>query len=254
MAGVTVLGYGGGIEGLIGAFMVSQMVYLIILRYLHAGLRFFALLNPNALQPLLKQSWPYLLVALLTLIYIRVDLVIITHWLGAASAGYYSAAYRFLDAAGLFPGALAATQTPIFARLGQDKRLLRERYKTLFMGCAALGAGMAAFLFFFADSLILFLYGPSFIPATEVLQILSLAAFFTFIHSVNVAFVFSLDKGKAVAGLSLATAGLNVGLNILWVPAFGVIGAAWATVIGDLVSFLLFYRMAKIHLSDKGPF
>ncbi len=251
VTGLILLKNGSGITGLIVGLLISQIIYLIVLSLSLPGPISPSPLHINDIKPLLLQSCPYLLVALLALIYARVDLIIITYWLGEKATGHYSAAYRFLDAAGLFPAALAVTQTPIFARLDQDGANLRDRYKNIILSCSFLGGVTAISLLIAAKPLIYFLYGPAFAPASDVLRVLSLAAFFIFIHSANVSVAFSINNGQAVAWWSLVTAGINLCFNLLLIPTIGIVGAAWATVIGEAASFVLFYRFLQPYILER---
>ena len=45
--------------------------------------------------------------------------------------------------------------------------------------------------------------------------------------------------------IGLAAAVLNVLLNILWVPRYGIVGAAYSTVISFMLMFILIYSFSK---------
>jgi O-antigen/teichoic acid export membrane protein len=132
--GLFLLNRGLGIIGLLEAFLLSQIIYLVLIRIFISDRLLSIDFDFGQIKLFLAKSWPYFIIASLALVYSRVDLVLIKHWLGESSAGYYSAAYRFLDAVNIFPAALALTQTPLFARLGREGAGGWEKYRTLLAG------------------------------------------------------------------------------------------------------------------------
>jgi len=62
---------------------------------------------------------------------------------------------------------------------------------------------------------------------------------------VSVAPIFYKKKTFAMPAITLCAAALNIGLNLLWIPAHGMMGAAYATVVAFAVLFGLTHLVAQ---------
>jgi O-antigen/teichoic acid export membrane protein len=96
--------------------------------------------NPPFILMILKKSAPFALLALLMVIYYRIDSVLIERLLpentGNVQAGIYAQAYRLLDAAGMIAFLFAVLLLPLFARMLKQKlsveSLVRLSFSLLF--------------------------------------------------------------------------------------------------------------------------
>ena len=83
------------------------------------------------------------------------------------------------------------------------------------------------------------LYSEAFCPAVEALQALLVG-----IVALSAGRVLSNDlagRGRPILNAygGMATVAVNIVLNIIWIPRFGIVGAAWASTVSYFVSFLL---------------
>jgi len=90
---------------------------------------------------------------------------------------------------------------------------------------------------FFSEPVVMLLFGSVYAESVPVLQVLMWSAVLvilrgTYRQGLNAANLQRFDL--RCAGLS---AGVNVGLNVALIPTFGVMGAATATLLGELVWF-----------------
>jgi O-antigen/teichoic acid export membrane protein len=213
----------------------------------HSNLRLkFTLRNPGAaLRPALTLGTSH---GLATLNY-NFDTIVIGLMLSPMMVGLYNAAYKPVTVLLAMPTTYFIGLFPALSRAhAQNQESFRE-IATRSFGLAALGAvplGIGAF--FLAAPIIKFLFGPAYADAAMVLQILSWSAVLvilrgTFRQSLNAA-------GKA--GLDLRCAGsavlLNVILNLLFIPRYGIIGAAVATLISEVHWFSLAYYYFTHHI------
>ena len=92
-----------------------------------------------------------------------------------------------------------------------------------------------------SKDLILLLYGEKFHNASNGLIILLLGFIFMFLNHVLHAILISIDHQKILAPLVFIGLTTNVGLNLVFIPRYGFLGAASATVIGSMAAFTLGY-------------
>ena len=164
--------------------------------------------------------------------------------------GLYNAAYKPVTVLLAMPTTYFIGLFPALSRAHtQDQESFRE-IATRSFGLAALVSmpiGIGAL--FLAAPIISFLFGPAYASAAAVLQILSWSAMLvilrgTFRQSLNAANKSALDlRCASVAVL------VNIILNLLFIPRFGIIGAAVATLISEVIWFSLAYYCFTRHIS-----
>lgn len=83
--------------------------------------------------------------------------------------------------------------------------------------------------------------GPEYAgPSGEVLWILSLALTFAVGYQVVVATMMGLSKHKGLVPAFIVEAICNIGLSVMWIQQYGIVGVAWGTTIPRLIASLLF--------------
>lgn len=180
--------------------------------------------------PMARSCLAFMLVEGATLLYHRVDIIMLQAMRGPAETGQYAAAYRFLDGVILLAAPvgvvlmrrlrLARRERPAFAAL------LRRACLAMLLGAAVLEAGALAL----GTPLMLATFGPDYAPAGALMPTLFAALAFILPNSVLTQAAVADNRERLYALAALACAGVNVGLNLLMIPGLGAAGAAWATV------------------------
>jgi O-antigen/teichoic acid export membrane protein len=176
---------------------------------------------------------------------------------GLSAAGLYLLAVNL--ASGVFMVAMGMQKAwlPFFMREDRDRGSLgweRVRKLSFFsisvVSCAAVGVGVLAPEFVKLGSLF---SENSYAAAATVVPILGFGAFLRSYYLVTSAVVMA-DKGMArwIAGATLPAAALNILLNTLWIPEYGMVGAAWATFTSHCLAMALTVLMAR--KARKVPF
>ena len=94
-----------------------------------------------------------------------------------------------------------------------------------------------------SQRIILFVYGNSFENSTISLQILVWALLFIFVNYIIGNLLNSIDKQILFTYTTGFCAILNIGLNFLLIPRYSYIGAAIATVLTELVNFIILFSL-----------
>jgi O-antigen/teichoic acid export membrane protein len=103
-----------------------------------------------------------------------------------------------------------------------------------------LGFLLASILWVFGQDLVLFLYGSEFISSVLPLRLLALLIPIRFItNSLAVALTASNRQEKRTLAITL-TAVLNIGLNLVLIPRYQIMGAVYATIITESILFVMF--------------
>jgi O-antigen/teichoic acid export membrane protein len=83
----------------------------------------------------------------------------------------------------------------------------------------------------YASAILGFVFGKGFANAASACVLLMWAEFFLVGNMIGQAALIAAGKEKWTLALTLAAAGLNVFLNVLLIPRYGYIGAAWASLV-----------------------
>ncbi len=178
----------------------------------------------------LKVSLPYVAVTGLTILLTQMDILMIGHILGTEQAGLYATAAKVALLA-IFPViAVRARFGPMAAKLfaeGKTAELQSRMNVATLLSVAACAAMLAVILP--GRSLILGLFGPDFLPGGEVVVILTLAYLaYSLMGAVEMFFLVGpFERMNAL--VSALTLGINLILNLILIPRFGIEGAAVAT-------------------------
>src|SRR5207249_1710635 len=83
-----------------------------------------------------------------------------------------------------------------------------------------------------SPEVVLILAGPQYGAATQVLPVIAFASVFQGLYTLLVTVVFLMKRTARLALLTISSAILNIGLNLVLIPRIGIMGAAWSTLAG----------------------
>jgi len=236
--------------GAVLALFLSQLIYcggwLVVVRNQWSN-QDLKQVSRGQMKLILKGSLPYGLLAVMGLVYFRIDTVLLTYLRGSYETGLYALGYKFLEGVVFIPSSLAVVVFPALVLLHQGKMVDVRKFATkliIVMG----GFGLLVMLgFIFGLPVLIDNFLPAYRPAIGTVQILALAIPAMFIHVPLSQVLLSSDKYlRHILVLSLLPVSLNIGLNLIFIPTYGYIAAAWVTVFSDILSLgLLLLVMRK---------
>jgi PST family polysaccharide transporter len=190
---------------------------------------------------LLKEAFPLLLASLAAMIYMRADVLILASLKGYGLAGIYSAAAQITEACALLPVALSPALLPVVVKWQTaGLAFYRRQFEKLFLAASLLGIFASVILTLTAPILIHVVYGPSFALAAKILTVHAWSAVFIFIGIIQTGYEVTARLTWWTAARTALGAITNVALNFMFIPRFGAIGAAVATLIAFAGSGFLF--------------
>ncbi len=168
-----------------------------------------------------------------TLLLLRADTVMIEHMRGRHEAGIYGAAVRLSELVYLLSPMIVTILLPRLSLLLKTKdvphfREMAGRGSDLM---AVVGGASALGLMLTGPFAIRFLFGTPYEASVPVLLVHCLGAVPYFQMEWRYAVMVAADRPQITAWLSWMAVILNISLNLLWIPHYGALGAAWATLI-----------------------
>lgn len=214
------------------AFVISG---LLMVKYLRArdspGFAIPDLATPRAL---LGMSWILALSSIAAQVNSRGDVIVIQALLDSTSVGIYSAAARLSEMTYFLP---VVFMTATFPRLLQIRRKFGSsspQYRGELQGsydrACWTGVGIAAALVLLGPWILVLLYGAKYAEAGAIIQVHAIALPFVFMAAVFSKWIVAENLLAASLVRHVLGAVLNIALNFLLIPQWGLIGSAWATV------------------------
>ena len=191
--------------------------------------------------PLFKHNIRYGLkayvAAFFAFLVLRSDMLIVKYMLGAEQTGYYSVAVSMAEMIYMLPVVVGTILFPKLSVLAyiQEKWFLSRRV-TLHMAVVMLLVLAAAG--FVAKPFVQVLFGRTFLPSVPAFLWLLPGIFFLGVETVAVQFLNSLGFPITVVGVWVLTCFLNIGLNLVAIPVYGIVGASVVSSFSYFVPFL----------------
>lgn len=207
---------------------------------------------------LLRSGMPFFLFSLFSVIYYRIDAVMLASLTTEEVTGWYGGAFRFFDIVMVLPLLYKTAIFPVFSRLWDNEEgVLENTVGQSLRLMIMFGIPTAIVIFLFAEPIIHFFmdiqeYGPSVL----ILQIFALSIPIIYMDIIlGSALMGAANKQRAWAIVGLLAIFINIAANYMLIPYYqliysnGGIGAAIATFITELfVMGSAFYLLPKGYL------
>lgn len=186
---------------------------------------------------LLRDSLPLLMGGIAVFVYMRIDQFMLAAMLGPREVGLYSAIVQLAEVPLVLPVLLLRAALPVLTRQSGTNPALRDRTLcTLMRNGFYLHLAVASAVAMFAKPLVVLLYGPAFQAAAPALCIQVIGAPFVALGVLSGAWIILNQYTQYALWRTLAGAVVNVALNLILIPKYGITGAASATVLAFVVS------------------
>lgn len=201
----------------------------------------------------LKRSYHFILSGLTIVLYTQVDKIMIGAFIGEEQVGYYTAAASIAMIWEFVPAAfINSSRTLIFESKIRDQQEYLIRLRKLLQGVLIMGLAVSVFFTIFGGLIIKVLYGEAFSKAEIPLQILIWSTIFAMLGSARGTWIIAEDLIKYPKYYTLIGSMTNLILNYLLIPAYGIIGAAVATLVSQIIVAVvapLFFRKSRVFIT-----
>lgn len=246
LALAVALTVGSGPQAAVAAFVVGSCVgALFAVGKVHSRWRREKSNGPSQ-APLLRYGWKAHASNILSFVNYRADIFIINFFLSPAAVGLYVVAVQLAERLWLLSQATSIVVLPRLSQLQADpdaQRRLTPRVARWILYLTVLGA---LFLASVAHLAIRVLFGAQFDSAVAVLYMLLPGVVLASVARVLANDLSAKGRPELNMYVAVAVASVNVILNIILIPPFGILGAAAATTTAYFVN-----AFAKITIYSK---
>lgn len=200
-------------------------------------------------KELFSDGWVIYLGSIFAVIYLKIDQVMLRWFEGTEAVGIYAVASQLSEAWYFIPGAIVASLFPKLIKLREVNICeFNKRMQQLFDLLFILALIVAIIMTFLSEWIITIFFGQHYIESSSVLVIHIWAAIFIFMRSAFSKWIL-IENALVFSLITQGTGALiNVALNFIFIPRYGVQGAAYATLASyACASFfsLLFYSKTR---------
>jgi O-antigen/teichoic acid export membrane protein len=218
----------------VAMYAFDCVFFSVLLRSLKIA-RFRWRFETALLRPWFWMGLPFAVTFVLTTLYWKLDVPLLKLFKSSAEVGWYSFAYKPFDALLFVPMTMLGAVLPVLA-VYQRNSLDRLRaavlmfFKALLMVGWPTSVGVVVLAYPLAG-----LWSGFFPQSIPALQILALSYVFACVNNAFIGALTVLDRQATYAKAAGASLVVNLVLNLILIPPFGYIAAAWTTVATEVV-------------------
>lgn len=213
----------------VGSFCAFALSIIFSLKLWKISFRTDYKLWPN----LIRIALPLILLSLFSLIYFKVDTLLLSLIKTNTDVGIYGAAYKYMDVFVTFPALFSALVLPFFARASNNKntKYLLSIFVKAFRAVCIAGMPLALITYLEAERIILLFSGIEFTESVDVLRLLALAVIPLFIGNLCTAVLIGIGRASLVAWVFGIAAFIGTIAYYFAIQAYTYFGAAGITVL-----------------------
>lgn len=189
---------------------------------------------------LLNESWPFILSGVSIMIYMRIDQIMIKEMLGVDSLGIYAAVLPLATLWQIIPVVLNASLAPFVTRIKNENENKYWHYlQKIFSVYAAIAWATIVPTILFAHWIVPLVYGSKYQEGVLVLSIYAFTNLFIYLGVAQGLWMLNEKRSLISIFNTIAGAFVSVVGNLLFIPLYGITGAAFVAVIAMCSSAVL---------------
>jgi O-antigen/teichoic acid export membrane protein len=234
-AGVIVLVTGFGLVGLAATSLLTNLVTAAVLTKI-APKTDHAAEKPHPMQ-WVRESWPLFVNQLLQGLFFKIDALLLPGLAGTAAAGAYAAAYKVSEGAGIISSSFTLA---LFPRLSRE-RDLSTAYRLALRLLLQIALPLAVAIALLSESIVNIVGGREYLPDSAIaLSILICYLPLSYANGLIQYVLIAAGRQRLLTAAFLAALVFNVAANFVLIPRFSYVGAAWVTVLSEVVLLVPF--------------
>lgn len=213
--------------------------------------------NWKVAKYLLQKSWFLMVGSVAAALYMKIDQVMIKEFMDERAVGLYSAAVK-LSSIWLFV-VVAITQTifPLLVELRKKSRtIFLEKLQLLYNLIIKIAVVASILYTVFADYFVVLLFGEAYAESSGILTVYIWSIIFVYLSNGSWGYYLNENLEKFASIRLVIGAVINISLNFYFIEWFGLLGAAYATLIsysisGYFVNFVFKRTRDNFYLQTK---
>lgn len=198
---------------------------------------------------LLRDSWPLIFSGMLIAIYMRIDQIMLGQMIGNESVGIYSAAVRVSEIWYFIPIIIVSSIYPGIVKAKElNEELYHRKILQLYIILIWIAIIFALSISSFSTRIITFLFGINYFDAGSILAVHIWTAIFVFYGVGRTVFIQCENLQLFAFFYTFSGAVANIFFNLALIKWYGAIGAAWSTLLAQIIVNLI---MPSLYYKDR---
>ena len=237
----------------LGALAYTSVLWVSVSRMTPVALAF----DKNIWIAIIKKMWPITLAVMFNAVYLKSDTVILSFLRPQTEVGIYGAAYRVIEIYAQVAMLIMGLFLPLLAFNWSRgiKEEFKQYYQMSFDLIMIVAWPVLVFTIIFGTQIMTLIAGDQFATSGTPLKILSLAVFGLYLGAIFGHTAIAINRQRQTMWIYLSTAVITLFGYLIFIPRFGLYGAAWMTVFSEvytgLMLFFLVHRYSQTTLSYK---
>lgn len=203
---------------------------------------FFSYFQFRVAKEMLGNSWPIAFSGLLTMLLFRIDQVMIKSMLSSEAVGQYAVAVQLSEVWYFIPMIVTSSLFPTVINAQKaNQSLYRDRFLRLHSLLAWIAIGIILPMTIFSNWLVALLYGKAYSQSGQALMILIWSVIFVFLGNASKRWFLAENLQHLLFIRTVLGVVSNILLNIALIPAYGIKGAAIATLVSYALAYYISY-------------
>lgn len=239
---LVLLALGKGVRWFALASSVDYIVVAAVLFYSYRKMKGPKLrFSMGEAKAMLGKSYPYILSGLMVAVYGSTDKLMLKQMIGEEAVGHYSIAVSLSNMWTFVLSAIIQSFYPVIVgHYSRSRRAFEQNNRLLYGIVFYLSMLVSVGYVLLGDWIVGLLYGPDYAPAVASLRIVTWYVAFSYLGVARDAWMVCEDKQRYLWRLYLGSAAANVLLNMLLIPRWGGAGAAFASLLTQMSTILVF--------------
>jgi O-antigen/teichoic acid export membrane protein len=222
---------------------ISGNIIASILAIFYARKNYGFIFRINKFKEMVFYSSPLVLSSIGIVLTMYVDRFVIKDLLSFEELGIYGVAFRFTAISGFVIMGFKQSLTPLIFKNYKKKETPSDISNIFNIFIISALIAVAGSIMFAKEIFIIFTT-EAFYSSANLIAILIMAVFFHNMYIFAPGLLIA-KRTKFIPLIAIASAALNLSLNYAFIPSFGLLGAAYASLISAVSSFLFYFFMSN---------
>ena len=197
---------------------------------------------------LLKSSFFLGLSVFLSMVYNKIDIVMLSMMQSMDDVSWYSASYRLLTFTSIIPTILVISFLPQLSSSARDKQALSRLFFKGIKYLLVIVIPMIPYIYFLAEDIITIIFGIKYANSVIALKYLVFATFAQMFNIFFVSIYVATNRQNRIVFIQVIALVTNVILNLMLIPRLSYVGASIATIVteGIILLYITSYALKNI--------
>jgi len=204
-------------------------------------------------KKIIIKMWPIAISIICNVVYLKGDTLLLSIFRSQTEVGLYGAAYRVIDILSQMAMMIMGIMLPLLAYHWSRnlKKEFKKYYQQSFDIIMLLALPMTLGIIMTAPQIMEIVGGKEFISSGRPLQILAVAVLGVYLGAIFGHTAVSINRQKQTIWIYLSSALFTLIGYLIFIPKFGMYGAAWLAVFSELYVSLMLFLTVRYYTQEK---